>query len=360
MKITIVSNYWKGSNGGGVKTYLTNLVNELEKRNIDVDVIFREGIDKNNYHTPGNKLLFSIRSFWTLSKTKPDAIFTQGTWYSLLSGVLYKFLNPKNKLIHTFHTEPERKLPYLGLVFFQFLLDQCDYVTFVSDNLRKINENLLGLRFKNGFIITHAGVNEPDSISNSDVEEFKVTYSVASDSIVLVAVGLTALKHKADGAKLLIKAIKLLRNKYHNIVLILTREGPFSRELKDLVVKESLNENIIFTGTVDNPAIPVKLCDIYTHTPLGEGGVSLALLEAMAMGKPIIATSVGGIPEAIEGGVNGLLVEPDHTKIAQKIEYLLENKELAIQLGNKAKDTTKEKFTWENTADIFLQLSQQS
>jgi glycosyltransferase involved in cell wall biosynthesis len=120
---------------------------------------------------------------------------------------------------------------------------------------------------------------------------------------------------------------------------------------------EGVSENIIFTGDIDDPNVPLQICDIYTHTPLGEGGVSLAVLEAMAIGKPIIATSVGGIPEIIEDGINGLIVQPEVDQIAQKIDYLLENKDLAAKLGENAQNKVKSKFNWRISADKFLSLS---
>jgi len=136
----------------------------------------------------------------------------------------------------------------------------------------------------------------------------------------------------------------------------LTREGVYSNELKEFAKNEGVYDNVIFTGDVDNPFVPIAICDIYTHITLGEGGLSLALLEAMSMRKPIIATPIGGIPEAIENGKNGILVEPNVDKIAEKIEYLWENRGLAQELGMNAKKTAKEKFTWEKCGERFLAL----
>lgn len=356
MKIALITDYWINSNGGGVKIYLTNLVDEFKKNSdVHIDVIFRDGEDSENHHILGNKLLFSMKSFYKLSRIKPNMICSQGTWYCLLGSVLYKLWHSNTKLIHTFHTEPSNKLSLFGKIFFQFLLDKCDYTTFVSKNLKEKNEKILGLRFKKTRI-TYAGVNFPKEIADTDIRYFYDRFNIKEDSIILLAHGLTSLKYKAEGAKLLIKSIKIVRKKYPNIVLILTKEGPFSNQLKTFSKLEGVYENIIFTGNLDNPNIPLKICSLYTHTPLIEGGVSLAVLEAMAMGKPILATSVGGIPEAIDDSVNGLLVQSDPDIIAQKILYLLENEEFAFKLGQNAQKTVKEKFDWKISADIFLEL----
>jgi glycosyltransferase involved in cell wall biosynthesis len=355
LKTIIITPYWKNSNGGGVKTYITNLAKELKKKH-DTSVIFMEGYDDENYHIPYNKNLFPIKSFFLLLRIKPNAIYSQGTWYCLLPGVLYKILHPNVKLIHTFHTEPSSKINYWKILFFQSMLNKCDYITFVSKSLMMKNESILKLHFSNP-VITYAGVPPAKECSIRDIEEFKRKYNVKEESFVLLAIGLTALQHKADGAKLLIMAVKELVFKQKDICLVLTREGLYSNELKEFCKKANLESNVIFTGTVDDPSIPLHLCDLYVHTPLGEGGVSIALLEAMAFGKPIIATAVGGIPEAIEDGVNGLLVKPDYIQIAEKIEYLMENKEKGKILGDNAKRTAQEKFSWSSAAEIFVSMS---
>jgi len=105
---------------------------------------------------------------------------------------------------------------------------------------------------------------------------------------------------------------------------------------------------------VENPFVPLKICDLYTHITLGEGGLSLPLLEAMAMGKPIVATPVGGIPEAITDGENGLLVAPEAEQVAEKIDLLLRNREYGERLGRCAKATVGERFTWEQATKTFL------
>lgn len=353
MNIVIVTHIWKGHGPGGTENYIINLVEALKKRGIKVRVVFNEGDDPENFKVGGSRFLFPIKAFLILRKIKPQVIYSQGTWYCLFAGHIYKKLYGTT-LVHTFHTEPDKKLPVLGKIFFQFLLNGCDCVTFVSKGLRERVEEVYGLRFKKT-AITYAGV-QAKEVSEREIKEFRERFNIKEDSTVLLALGLTALKHKAEGAKLLIKTVRKLRDKYPNIILILTKEGVYSNELKEFTKNEGVYENVIFTGNVDNTHVPLFICDIYTHITLGEGGVSLALLEAMSVGKPIIASSVGGIPEAIEDGKNGILVEPDVDKIIEKIEDLLENKEFAKELGRNAKKTAEEKFTWGKSVDKFLEL----
>jgi glycosyltransferase involved in cell wall biosynthesis len=355
MRIAVITNYWKNSQGGGVKTYLINLVDEFKKReNVTVNVVFEKGEDPENCKID-SKLSFAFKSYFVLKKIKPNLILSQGTWYCLLAGYIYKSLH-NSILIHTFHTEPESNLSFFGKLFMDFLLNRCDYVTFVSCGLENKIDEMWKLNFRSKRAITYAGVN-PKEVSDNDINNFCEKFNLKNDQIVLLAQGLTQFCCKAEGAKILIKAIQILKNKYPEIVLVLTKEGRYSNELKELVRNESVQKHVIITGDIDNPYVPLKLCNIYTHITLCEGGLSIALLEAMVTGKPIIATPVGGIPEVLEDNINGLLVEPYPEMLAEKIDKLIENREFADKLGENAKKTVEERFTWKISADNFLKLT---
>jgi len=352
MKTALITNYWKNSDGGGVKTYLVNLVGALQNKGTDVSVLFRQGDDPENFCGGKNKIAFSFACYRQLQKIRPEVIYSQGTWYCLLPGVLYKKLHGC-MLVHTFHTEPDRALPLPARVFFQSLLNACDCVTFVSKKLQERVCEVDGLSFPKT-AITYAGVRAGE-VTEREVERFREQYKARIDenAIVLLAIGMTALPYKAEGLKLLIRAVRILRETYPNIVLIATREGKYSDEVKAFAREVGVEEQVVFTGDVENPFVPLKICDLYTHITLGDG-LPLALLEAMAMGKPIVATPIAGIPEAITDGENGLLVAPEAEQVAEKIDLLLRDREYAERLGRCAKKTVEERFTWEQAAEGFL------
>lgn len=176
-------------------------------------------------------------------------------------------------------------------------------------------EQIYGLKFRNA-AITYAGV-KPRSVSDEEISGFRQNFLVEDGAPVLLLQAFTAHKLKAEGAKLMIRALKLIKNRYSRIILIITRKGGYSTELKEFTQRQGIHNSVVFIEDVDNPYIPLSICDIVVHTPLGEGGVSYAILKAMIMGKSILATSVGGIPEAIKDMQNGILVEPDMDKIAK-------------------------------------------
>lgn len=358
MKVVIISTYWKNSPGGGVKNYLINLVNALDSnKKVKVSVIYMEGYDGNNpysYKIKGGRLLFSIRSLLILRKINPQCIHSQGSWYCLLPAFLYKKTN-NVRIIHTFHTTPTKKLSLFGRWFFQFLLNGCDCCTFVSKDLEIKIKEFYRLKF-NKVKITYAGVNSKN-VSQEEIQDFCTRFGIKGNHTILLGLGLTALPYKAEGAKLLLKTMKKLKEKYPNLILVLTRKGQFSNELKKIALEEGVQDNVIFTDDIENAYVPIAICDIYTHITLDEGGLSLSILEAMSMGKPIIATNVGGIPEIINSE-NGILISPNESQIIEKIEYLLNNKDYASKLGKNAKKTVENRHTWKKVVNNFLSIYQ--
>ncbi len=359
MKVALTTTYWKGSHGGGIKVYLTNMVDEFKRRGIETHVIFKEGYDPENIKVDAeSELSFPMKvagALSTLMAIKPQVIHSHGgMYYYLVAGYLYKLLHG-TKLIYTFHTEPEEgdKLSFFKRVALQCFLNRCDSVTFVSRRLQARVREAWGLEFKNSEI-TYAGV-KPKYISEGTVEAFRHRFCISDSAIVLLSLGLTAMSYKAEGLKLLIESLKKVKEEYPNILLVATRDGYYVNELKEFSKGEGLEKNVIFTGDVEDSYIALAACDIYTHISLGEG-LPVSLLEAMSMGKPIIATPIGGIPEAIVDGRDGILVEPSPDRIAEKILYLLKNKDKAEELGRNAKKVSEEKFTWEKAASRFIDL----
>ncbi len=353
MKVALIANYWKESQGGGIKVYLQNLVQKLAASGADVRVIFREGSDPGEVCIPTSQRLFAVRSLSALQDYGPDVISVHGGWHCLFPAVAYKLIRGCT-VVQTFHTEPEEALTDRFRIFYQVLLNRCDHVTFVSDRLRERTIEVWNLKFPRTEI-TYAGAPEVAMVTPEEVAAFREQFGIEDRWPVLLALGLTALKYKAEGLKHLIQAVNLLKEEYPGVVLVATRKGVFSPEVEEFARAEGASGHVVFTGDIEDTAVPLSFCDIYTHITLGDG-LPIALLEAMAMGKPIVATPVAGIPEAIRDGENGILVSPEPAEIARMIDYLIENPDIARRLGENAKRTVDERFTWQKSAAKFLTL----
>lgn len=129
--------------------------------------------------------------------------------------------------------------------------------------------------------------------------------------------------------------------------LCVGKDCGIQHQIEQLIRERGLQEHVIFTGEVRNIPDLLHLIDIQVSAS-HEEGFSNAILEGMASGKPIVATSVGGTPEAVVHNTTGILVPPkDPTALAQAIILLLENPELAKSLGNNGRTRIEEHFSME-------------
>ena len=153
------------------------------------------------------------------------------------------------------------------------------------------------------------------------------------------------------GLEYLIKAFFALRKENENVFLVLVGPDRGSRhELEALARELGIQENVIFTGEVPRSQLPYYYadCDVFVLPSLIEGFPN-ACLEAMASARPVVATSVDGLPELIEHEVNGLLVKPkDAEDIAEKVSLLLDDSDMRFTLGMNARQTVEKSYTLED------------
>ena len=109
-----------------------------------------------------------------------------------------------------------------------------------------------------------------------------------------------------------------------------------------------VKDSIVFTGYTPDKELPklYQAADVFAFSTFYEHH-PFAVLEALATGLPVVTTWVGGIPETIESGKNGFLVEPfNATQFADKILYLLEHPAEAQEMGAQARKTVLEQLDW--------------
>lgn len=174
-----------------------------------------------------------------------------------------------------------------------------------------------------------------------DIASKKKELGLPLNSRVIACVGnLRAIK----GQRYLIEASAGIIAKFQDVHFIFIGEGELRAEFEKLARKSGLQNNLHFLGKRDDVPELLKIADICVLPSLSEG-LSNALLEYMAAGKPVVATSAGGTPEVIENNKNGVLIPPYNSQIlAKKIMRLLENRQFALNLGARAEETVCERF----------------
>ena len=146
------------------------------------------------------------------------------------------------------------------------------------------------------------------------------------------------------GVQYLIEAGMLLMETGMPFKILIIGDGPKRKELEDMVKMKGLEGNIIFTGFQSNIEEWMLVLDLFILPSLTEG-TPMALLEAMSFGIPVVASDVGGIPEIIDSGENGILVpvaNPD--KIEEAISTICKDNYFRTKLSEMAKKTIRSKF----------------
>jgi len=152
----------------------------------------------------------------------------------------------------------------------------------------------------------------------------------------------------AKGVDILLKAVKILKDKYDkNLKIAIIGDGPLKENLNNLAVELGVNGEVKFLGVrkdIEELMISSKIFLL----PSRWEGLPMVILEAMSRGMSIIASGVGGIPEVMENGKEGILISPeDPEALAQAINDLLENEELQEKLSQAAYKKVRENYSIE-------------
>ena len=178
-----------------------------------------------------------------------------------------------------------------------------------------------------------------------DKEEVKARYGFSGYKIVLF-VGRLSYEKRVD---VLIKAFSELVREDQRIRLLLVGSGPYERKLKELCGELGISDKVVFFGQVPHERVPelLAMADVFVLPSMVEG-LPKALLEAMAMKKPIVATFAPGIADVVRPGVEALLVKVgDEKGLARAMRMVLADERLAMKLAERARATFEEEYSYE-------------
>ena len=189
-----------------------------------------------------------------------------------------------------------------------------------------------------------------DALNAVDVDKTKKRLELGIPLLVPVVGNVANLSPPKGHEYLLRAAPQVLRLRPDVRFVIVGRDDGEARDLNKLVVQLGIEDRVIFTGFRKDVAEVISIFDLFVLSSLFEG-MSVALLEAMALGKPTVVTTVGGNTEVVVDGVTGLHVPPCNSDaMATAILNLLDNSPLMASMGEAAVLRVKENFTIESMA----------
>ncbi|MHA1410438.1 MAG: glycosyltransferase family 4 protein [Candidatus Odinarchaeia archaeon] len=315
---------------GGIERFSFNLKRYLIENHHSVEVISAD----NTFHIPvkgvANITLALSASLKCINRDF-DIVHAMNVPYLVPA----KFAKGKKILtMHGFYLESfmmqhKKMLTYLVSRIVPRLLKNVNVITVVSKHAQKLLEDTYGLK----------SVYIPNAI---DTRKLPGGYKKYSDIQILFSGRL----YEVKGTDILIKAMSIVNKKYPNAKLIVAGEG---REKNGLIkLAKKLCVNAVFLGNLkwENNIRVIRGSEIVVIPSRKEGLPTIAL-ESMAIGKPIIATNVGGLPELITNKKTGILIPPHNERVlAEKIVTLIEKPSLRKQIGENAKRKIKENYDW--------------
>jgi glycosyltransferase involved in cell wall biosynthesis len=185
------------------------------------------------------------------------------------------------------------------------------------------------------------------------------------DSLVVFAVGRMVYK---KGFEYLIRAVPAILREHPNARIVIAGGGDLQGRLESLVKQLGVERSVIVPGWVSRDKMPLYFsgCDLFVLPSVVDqqgnvDGLPNTLLEAMASARPVVATSVAGVPLAVKDGDNGLLVpEKQPGELSTAINLLLDAPELRVQYGEAGRRRVEGELNWETTARTFVRLYEQA
>lgn len=156
--------------------------------------------------------------------------------------------------------------------------------------------------------------------------------------------GCTASFNVCKGQEFLVRALPDVLRRYPGAQLVFIGDGPERARIRNLVVESDLASHVHFLGYRTDAKTLMAGLDVYVQ-PSVEEGFGLALVEAMAMGRVVIAADVGGMSQIVEHGVSGLLVRPGNARdIADAVLSVLDSPAVAASLENHAAERVRMRY----------------
>ncbi len=285
---------------------ITRLIPVLEKYRFDIIHI----------HTP------FIAHYAGLKIARALALPVIETYHTLFEEYLY----------HYIRFLPRRLLRFAAR---QFTKSQCNSVDAVVVPSRPMLDTLLDYGVEARTAIIPTGL-QMEKFERGDGDAFRNQHKIPKERPTLVHVGRIAYEKNID---FLLHMLAQVKTTIPNVLMVIAGEGPALKHLQELAKKLSLQENILFVGYLsrDHELMDCyKAGNIFVFSSRTETQ-GLVLLEAMALGVPVVSTAIMGTKDILDSGKGALVAEDDLSDFSNKVIQLLQNPTLLKQLSEEAR-----------------------
>lgn len=274
-------------------------------------------------------LIFRIAGL--LAREKPDILDCCLFYANFFGRAASFFFRPKVVIAEEHCVYNEKR--FYHIILDKLLSHFTDRIIACSNSVIDFTSGQEGIKKEKFNLLYNAVDAERFDIAKSK-EELREEYSFKREDFIIGTVG-TIIPRK--GHKYIIEAASQIQEVVARLKILIIGDGPGRRELEDFVRLRGVEDKVIFMGArADIPNL-MKMMDIFAFPSLQEG-FPIAILEAMYLGLPVIASNISGIPEVISDGKDGFLIEPENSQaLGEKITVLYEDKDLRGEIGFNAR-----------------------
>ncbi len=350
-------------NLGGSEKHVIRLAAGLRERGHDAEIaslfregylleeIQREGIPFTCLKTEGWRPATSLRIFRWLRRTQPGILHTYLFGFHFFAGLPARVA--KVPLILSSRRDVEygqRKRDQLIERAGNFFVDRVVCCAKAAERWALEKEKGISpeklITLYNG--IDH-GRFQPQTVSS----EVRRKLGIPGEAPVIGTVGNLSYK---KGLPYLMLAVRRILEVLPSAWFLFVGAGPLEKNMKEKAKQIPLGRQIVFTGARSDVPDLMNAMDVFVLASLFEG-LPNVLLEAMSLAKPVVATEVGGIPELIEPGIDGILIPPrDPQALAKAAVSLIENPSDAQTMGRRGQEKIRKDFTIGRMIDQYENL----
>ena len=318
-----------------------NEIDILEYRTQDSRIIKIEDMGRSLSFFKDFSTLLELRK--VLTKINPDIVHTHTSKAGVVGRLATLTLRNRPKIVHTFHGHHlygyfSKLMVAIMVLIEKFLALRSDLLVADSKQVQlDLQEH--GVGKKQNWRVIAPGIRNLAKINKS---EARVKFDLKSNDLIISWVGrFTDIKNPLLALRSLNEITPEVRERTK---LIMLGDGELLEDCKTYSRHENLD--VTFAGWESDIAPYLAASDLLLMSSKNEG-FGMVIAEAGFYGVPTVSTDVGGVREFIIDDLNGALVAPNPSDIANKLEYLLENPDVRRSMGQMAEKTTIERFTSE-------------
>jgi glycosyltransferase involved in cell wall biosynthesis len=312
----------------GAEKMLLSLVSEQVRQGLDPLILSVGTIHQGEkaLETEANRLRLPVKS-WRMNsgfnffgmlailkfaKTEGFNLYhSHGYKFNVLLGLMPKTLRgaPVLSTIHGYVLPPRFSKMRAYLFLDRVCLPRLDNIIFVN-SLMLQQPFFKSLKLQNSYVVVN-GINPDVSFNVTDLSEGDLKVRAIGNAGTVI--GYIGRLSREKGIVYLIYAFQQLLADKPEALLLICGDGPLKAELLEKVDRLGIADKVFFVGFISDVQSALEKMDVFVIPSLTEG-MPIVLLEAMALGKPIIATKVGGMPQMLDDGLAGMIVDSENVE----------------------------------------------